>query len=200
MAKKQTIGQRIVSELISWIVPIVVGVLLFIVIQTYVAQSFEVSGPSMEPTLYTGDRMFMLKIGEPQRFDIVVVQAPDNALDAHGNRKEYVKRLIGMPGDHIAYRDNVLYINGVATPEPFLKTALDQANAQGVIYTEDYDLEQQTGYQKIPEGYYFILGDNRLNSKDSTEFGLVPRELIDGTASLRYWPLNRFGVVNGKTQ
>lgn len=142
----------------------------------YVFSLEQVVGPSMEPNYKSGDLLFLNKITyrfkEPRLFDVVVI--------ANDDTKYMIKRIIGLPGDTIEYKDNKLYINGEITKEYF--------NISGV--TKDFSLEQ-FDYEVIPDGYYFVLGDNRENSKDSRTYGLISRKDIIGKVQFRIWPIFR---------
>lgn len=142
-----------------------------------------IDGDSMEPTLHNRDFLMMERLSyymdEPERFDIVVFHAT--------KQKDYIKRIIGLPGETIEYKDNQLYVNGREKREYFLED--DE-------YTNDFTIDDiEPGQEHIPEGYYLVLGDNRNNSTDSRSIGLVPKERIMGRAFLRYWPLDDFNLV-----
>jgi signal peptidase I len=135
-----------------------------------VVQSRQVEGSSMEPTLHTGERLLINKFaylgfGEPQRGDIVVFRA-------WGQEEDFIKRIVGVPGDRIEVRDDAVYVNGQRLAEPYL----DQITA-GAGRDET-----------LGEGEYYVLGDNRGNSSDSRLFGSLEREDIVGKALVRYWP------------
>lgn len=157
------------------IVYILIAVAVILIIK-YVFSLEQVVGPSMEPNYRSGDLLFLNKISykfkEPQLFDVVVI--------ANDDTKYMIKRIIGLPGDTIEYKDNRLYINGEATKEYF--------DISGI--TKDFSLDQ-FDYDVIPDGYYFVLGDNRENSKDSRVYGLISREDIIGKVQFRIWPIVR---------
>lgn len=148
-----------------------------------------VDGESMMPTLENGERMIVniigYKIGEPDRYDIVVFHAPE--------KKDYIKRVIGLPGDHVAYKNDQLFINGEPQEEPYLESNKNEVS--GGTLTEDFTLEELTGEKVIPEGYLFVMGDNRRNSTDSRLIGLVPMEEVIGSTSVAFWPLSEIGRV-----
>lgn len=156
-----------IKETIS-IVIMLIAIWLF---KAYIASPIKVNGDSMNDTLYDKDIMILdeisYKFNDIKRFDIVVVK-----------RNQYlIKRIIGLPGDVVEYKDNTLYINGKKLEEKF-------AHKQ----TNDFKV-------KVPEGHYFVLGDNRTNSSDSRIIGSIPRDEIIGKAELIIFPFNRFGIV-----
>ncbi|WP_077326157.1 signal peptidase I [Virgibacillus siamensis] len=177
------------SEWFEWIKALLIAFALIFVVRTFFFAPIVVDGPSMMPTLHDGDQMIINKIiydiNEPERFDIVVFHASD--------KKDFIKRVIGVPGDHVAVKNDVLFINGKKVKEPFLSRMKQGENT----YTDDFKLEDiPGGYKKIPEGYVLVLGDNRGNSTDSRILGLISMDQIVGKASLIYWPFDRLQIMN----
>ena len=173
-------------EALSLLLSVAIAFVLFVVIRTYLCHPCEVVGDSMVPTLETGDRLILNKLAEVDRFDIVVFPAPD------GTDEEYVKRVIGLPGDEITYFQDELYINGEKVTEHYLEALKEGSNQ---TLTGDFTLFSLTGEMAVPEDMYFVLGDNRVVSKDSRVFGFIPAAQIEGTADLRLWPLNKIGII-----
>lgn len=169
------------NEVFAWIKAIMVAFLFTWGIRVFIFTPVVVDGASMMPTYEDRDRLIVNKVGmkisDYKRFSIIVFEATEDV--------NYVKRIIGLPGDHIAYKDDILYING----EPYNEHYLDE-NKSSLIdtgnLTEDFTLEEYTGETVIPNGYLFVLGDNRRNSVDSRDprIGLVPMEKVLGTTSL----------------
>lgn len=174
-------------EALSLLLSVAIAFVLFVVIRTYLFYPFQVVGDSMVPTLETGDRLILNKMAEVDRFDIVVFPAPD------GTDEEYVKRVIGLPGDEITYFQDELYINGEKVTEHYLEALKEGSNQ---TLTGDFTLFSLTGEMAVPEDMYFVLGDNRVVSKDSRVFGFIPAAQIEGTADLRLWPLNKIGIID----
>lgn len=173
-------------ELISIIKYVIVLLVVFFFIYQFFYAPVMVDGDSMEPTLSDGDYVLLNKFSDVERFDIVVFPPPDD------EETQYIKRVIGMPGDQVEYREDVLYIDGENVDEFFLENAEEEA----AFYSSgDYSLLTLLGVDEVPAGQYFVLGDNRLNSRDSRSFGFVDEEAILGKASLRYWPFDRIGLV-----
>lgn len=157
---------------------IIVVVVLFIVI--YIVTLQQVVGPSMSPTLNNGDVLLLDKVSyrfkNIERYDVVALNYADT--------KYLIKRIIGLPGETIEYKNNILYINGKA----FQETGIEN------LVTNDFSLKD-LGYDVIPEDMYFVLGDNRGNSMDSRDIGLISKKDIIGKTFIRIWPLNQIKIV-----
>jgi signal peptidase I len=178
------------SEWLDWIKALLVAFGLAIIVRMFFFAPIVVEGPSMMPTLYNGDQMivnkFAYNIGEPERFDIVVFHA--------SVQKDFIKRIIGLPGEHVEVRDNNLYIDGEEVEEPFLADIKERGTP--FQFTGDFALEELPGkHEVIPEDHVFVMGDNRTNSTDSRSIGVVPTEEIVGKTSIIYWPLDRFQII-----
>ncbi|KKK39587.1 signal peptidase I [Mesobacillus campisalis] len=177
------------NELWEWVKALFIAVLLAAGIRYFLFAPIVVDGLSMMPTLHDQDRMIVnklsYKIGEPERFDIVVFHAPEN--------KDYIKRVIGLPGDHIEYKDDTLYVNGQAYEEPYLEEYKQQV-IDGPL-TEPFTLEEKIGRETVPEGHIFVMGDNRRFSKDSRHIGTVPLDEVLGQTSIIYWPIQDIRIV-----
>lgn len=154
----------------------------------YVFTPVEAIGDSMKPNLNDGERMFGLKHGEINRFDVVTFPAPDDP------GADYVKRVIGLPGDTVAYKNDQLYINGKKYDEPYLKEYKSNLT-DGQPLTFDFDLQSLFGYEKVPDGQLFVLGDNRRISKDGRIIGMIEQKDILTNVKFVFWPINRIGVV-----
>lgn len=178
MAKKK-------NEILEWFKPIIGAIVLVVLIRTFIFTPVVVDGSSMNPTLQDRDRMIVTKIGEPERFDIVVFHAPEG--------KDYIKRVIGLPGDKIEYKNDVLYINGEAYDEPYLDSFKEKT--QGTL-TGSFTLEDTAvGSETVPEGHLFVLGDNRRHSTDSRHIGAIPFDKVVGTTNIVYYPLNEIKII-----
>lgn len=177
------------SEVFSWIKMLVIALLLVFLARHFLFSPFVVHGASMMPTLHNDDKLIVNKlgatVGTPDRFDIIVFQAPDE--DAR-----YVKRVIGLPGDEIVYKDDTLYINGKKYKEPYLKKYKEQLPLPSSKLTGDFTLKEITGKTRVPKDKLFVLGDNRQVSKDSRYFGFIPKDSVIGVVDVRYWPFSDF--------
>lgn len=163
-----------VKTVLSYVLVIVIALL----IKKYIFSPIRVNGTSMYPTLNDGDIMILNEIGYylngVERFDIVVVKTEDDKI---------IKRVIGLPGETVKYLDNKLYINGEEIEEDFTHAI-----------THNFDLSD-INEKIIPEGYYFVVGDNRGNSKDSRIIGLISKKQIMGKTSFVLYPFNKIGNV-----
>ena len=162
---------------------LVVAVAVSFLMRTYALQTFFIPSGSMEPTLQIGDRIIVSKLsldfGSIHRGDILVFKAPP-AEHCGEPVTDLVKRVIGLPGDHLTSRGNTIYVNG---------TALDET------WTHYEPLATPIGQVTVPANSYFMMGDNHPDSCDSRMWGTVPRSDVIGRAFLRIWPIARFGFL-----
>ena len=172
-----------VRNAIEWVAIIAIALLVAIVIKQFLVQAFYIPSESMKNSLNVGDRVLVNKLSyhlhDVHRGDIVVFKRPP-AESGEPAIKDLIKRVIGLPGDTIEEREGVVYINDHKLNEPYL--------ANGMVTTN-------LPRQQVPAGDYFVMGDNRTNSKDARVFGPIPRSLIVGRAFVRVWPLSAFGFL-----
>ena len=157
---------------------VVIVVILFLMI--YVVSITQVVGSSMSSTLQDGDVLILNKI----KYRFTDIKRGDIISLEYADTKYLIKRVIGLPGDTVSIRDNTLYING----EVYVENYLDE----GLVY-DDFDLSS-LGYDVIPEDMYLVLGDNRPDSLDSREIGLITKDEVIGKVSFRIWPLNKLAA------
>jgi len=155
-----------------------VGALLVaFLVKTFLVQAFYIPSGSMLPTLQEQDRVLVNKLsyrfGDVDRGDLIVFRGPDQAP---GEVKDLIKRVVGLPGETVEARDGQVLVDGQVIDEPYLGDGITTG-----------PLEPQT----VPPGHYWVMGDNRGNSKDSRFFGAVDEDLIIGKAFVRVWPLNK---------
>ncbi|MDY0394430.1 signal peptidase I [Virgibacillus halophilus] len=171
----------------EWTKPLLIAVVLAFVIRAFFFEPSLVKGASMQPTLKDEDRLIIMKIGEPKRFDVVVFHATDE--------ENYVKRVIGLPGDHIAYKKDTLYINGEPYDEPYLADYKEKV-MDGNPLTYSFTLKDTAvGEQVVPEGHLFVMGDNRRVSRDSRSIGAIPMEKVIGTTKIVYYPFSEMKIL-----
>lgn len=164
---------------IKEIVPYIIIILVVVFVKAFIISPIRVNGTSMYSTLDDGDIMILNKViynlESIKRFDIVVIKTDNSNI---------IKRIIGLPGDTVEYKNNILYINGKKTEENYTRAVM-----------RDYNIEE-LGNVKVPKNKYFVLGDNRLNSVDSRYYGFIDRKNILGRAKLVILPFKRFGNKN----
>ncbi len=179
MRRKERSGLR---NVIEWVAIIGAALLVAFVIKTFLFQAFYIPSESMEPTLKPGDRVLVNKVSYDlhsiHRGDIVVFKRPPSEAN-DPTIKDLIKRVVGLPGDTIEARDGQVYINGQPLKESYLPPGTVTTNLP---------------LQKIGPGQYFVMGDNRTNSKDSRYLGTIPGSLIVGRAFIRVWPLSKIGL------
>lgn len=177
--KKKSIGGE-VWEYVRLIIIVVVAVVL---LQNFVIVNARIPSESMQNTIMVGDQIFgnrlAYRFSEPERFDIVIFRYPDDESQL------YIKRIIGLPGETVTIRNGKVYIDGSETP-------LDDS------FCPETPSAKGDGVYEVPEGCYFMMGDNRNNSHDSRFWNnkFVERDKILGKAVLRYWPLNRISLIS----
>ncbi len=175
---------------VEWGGFIVAALVIAFVVKTYLFQAFYIPSESMVPTLEIGDRVLVNKVSyrlhDVNRGDIIVFKAPEGTRTAE--IKDLVKRVIGLPGDTIAGRNGRIYINDKVLEEPWLPTGTQ---------SRQFQCTAQLGCVngRVPAKSVFVLGDNRLQSKDSTYFGPIRDNGIIGRAFVRIWPLDRLAFI-----
>lgn len=171
-----------VKETISWMQVIFLTVLIILVSRHFLFEPVAVHGESMMPTFEDDDKVMLVKIYAIENFDMIVFTAP--------NGVNFIKRVIGVPGDRISMEDDQLYVNGKAEAEPYLDKNRKIAEQQGLArLTEDF--QEFT----VPAESYYVLGDNRLNSMDSRVLGFISQDSIVGEVKIRLSPLDHVGIV-----
>lgn len=168
----------------DWVKAIILALLLVIIIRFYVFIPLKVEGDSMSPTLAQGNYLLYETFSDIDRFDIIIFSNEEG--------QTLIKRVIGLPGDSISYSEDQLYLNGKPVEEPFLGTEKQQGMD---VFTSDFDLLSLTGVETVPEDSYFVLGDNRVRSRDSRIFGFVLQADIAGKAAMVYYPIEDFGFI-----
>lgn len=171
---KKSVGR----EILEWVLTIAAAVAIALVIRTFLFEPVRVDGHSMDTTLANGEIMFVTKPeyvfgGNPERFDVVICHYPNRGST------NFVKRVVGLPGDTVEIKDGYLIVNGVTYEENYL------------TYRPDYNMSAYT----VPEGKYFVLGDNRANSNDSHLVGPIDRSMIIGHVRSVLFPFSAWRTV-----
>ena len=202
--KKEKVKKNLMREIIEWILTIVVAVLIALTIRSFIFELVRVDGESMDDTLANGEIMFVTKFdyastwltlpwqdnatkeaakrittgGNPKRFDVVICRYP-NRGDTN-----FVKRVVGLPGDTIQLIDGYLYVNGEKYDEPYIRDE----------YRSGY--MNQFGPYTVPDGCYFVMGDHRNRSNDSRSVGAISRDMIIGHARTVLFPFNQIRGID----
>jgi signal peptidase I len=172
---------------------IVIAVILALFVRTWAVQAFKIPTGSMENNLLIGDHLLvnkfvfgpasavertLLPMRDIRRGDIVVFKYPDEP------ERDFIKRVIGLPGETLELRSKKVYVNGKPLDEPYVHFIEPSHSAQEVT---SFDVRERYGPVQVPEGQYFVMGDNRDNSQDSRYWGFLPRSYIKGKALMIYW-------------
>jgi signal peptidase I len=172
---------------------IVIAVILALFVRTWAVQAFKIPTGSMENNLLIGDHLLVnkfvfgptmsdierkLPVREPRRGDVVVFKYPDEP------ERDFIKRVIGLPGDTLELRNKKVYINGQPLDEPYVHFLEPASTSQEVT---SFDVRERYGPVRVPDRQYFVMGDNRDNSQDSRYWGFLPRSYIKGRALMIYW-------------
>lgn len=180
----QSWGSKIKNGLIELIEFIAIIGAILIVIRFFVAEPHKVSGSSMVPNFHDGDYIITNKLAmrfsPPERGEVVILQNPKNPDQV------FIKRIIALPGEQINISGGQVYINNNPLSEPYLPSGT--STQAGAFLVENEAIV-------IPDGQYFLMGDNRNGSSDSREWGLVRKELLIGQALFRYWPPQKFNLI-----
>jgi signal peptidase I len=180
--------KRAVAAIFDFLQGIVVILAVLVMIYLFIISPQEINGASMEPNFHNGEYILtnkiLYKFREPMRGDVIIFKSPRN------KDIDYIKRIIGLPGDTVKLEGNVFYVNGQKVDEPYL--APDISIFGGAYLQEGED-------SVVPPDTYFVVGDNRPHSSDSREFGPISREDFIGVAFFRYFPFNRMGSFEHPT-
>lgn len=186
---------------------VAVAILLAVGVRVFVAEPRYIPSSSMEPTLLIDDRLIIDKLSirwrKPERGEIIVFNPPINPVVPDAS-KVYIKRVIGLPGDRISIYDGKVFINDEPLNEPYIAAPInytlptqDAALCPNCFRPEKVEVGKKHPFFTVPEGSYWVMGDNRNNSLDSHAWGFMPAENLVGRAMFRYWPLdNRTGNLN----
>ena len=174
---------KIKAIILEYAKSFVIAIILALIIRGFVVQAFKIPSGSMRPTLIEGDRIlvnkFIYRFKEPERGDLIVFRFPNNV------KKDFIKRLIARDGESVEIAEGNIVINGkIITVPPFKERYYYNRGIYG----------EQGQTMKVPEGHFYVLGDNSGSSRDSRYWGFVPRKNLIGKAYVIYWPPTRIGV------
>ena len=176
--------KKLGSVILDFLQVVVFAVSIFLFVYLLILQPHKIKGRSMEPNFLNGEFLLTDKISyrfnEPKRGDVIVFRAPPDYKD------EFIKRIIGLPGETVIVKNGHVYINNTKLSEPYLPE--NTYTPAGTYATEDNPVI-------VEEGKYFVMGDNRKHSLDSRSFGPIRKEKITGKAWFVYWPPSKVGTV-----
>lgn len=186
---------KVKSETLEWVKAIAIALVLVFVIRWLLFAPYMVDGSSMQPNFHDGERVIVNKIlydiRAPKKDEVIVFKVPSE------DNKEFIKRVIALPGDTVKVEADEVTVNGEVIEEPYIQDVLDQAHANGETYNNNTNFPNPTFPDgTVPEGHVFVMGDNRPNSKDSRMIGYVPYSDITGRADLVFWPFSDMHIVN----
>ena len=182
------------STLREYTESIVIAVILALFVRTWIVQAFKIPTGSMENNLLIGDHLLvnkfvfgptatsigrtLLPVRDIRRGDVIVFKYPDEP------DRDFIKRVIGLPGETLELRAKKVYIDGQPLDEPYVHFLEPASDSQE---TTSFDVRERYGPVRVPEGQYFVMGDNRDNSQDSRYWGFLPRNYVKGRALMIYW-------------
>lgn len=215
MIKVELGNKELIKEIFEWIYCIVIAIVLALLVRYYVGTPTVVQMTSMVPTFEEGDRLILNKLAitlnsEFKRGEVITLEAPSseyssaaeadqsNPIAKYENepttlfekftyyvldigKKSYIKRIIALPGEQVLIENGNVYIDGQLLKETYLDPNVKTPNHIFSNFT-------------VPEGYLFVMGDNRAGSKDSREFGCIPMSKVESKVLLRFWPFDKFGT------
>ncbi len=180
--------KRAFTSIFDFLQGIVVVLALLVMVYLFIMSPQEIQGSSMEPNFHDGEYILtnkiLYKFRDPVRGDVVILKSPMN------KEIDYIKRVIGLPGDTVSVHDNALWINGEKLVEPYL--APDTQIFGGTFLPEGQTIT-------VPPDNYFVCGDNRAHSSDSREFGTIAKGDLIGVAIFRYYPFSLMGPITRPT-
>jgi signal peptidase I len=192
--RRRSLGERPLRERAD---PLLAAILFALFARTFLFQAFEVPSPSMEKTVLTGDRLLvnkfvyaprsldplvrLLPTRAPRRGDVIVFKFPEDP------RRDFIKRIVGLPGETVAIRDKTVLVNGRSMEEPYVFHSDDRVWPDDPSVPEEGRRRDQLPPQRVPADSYFVLGDNRDTSGDSRFWGFLPAGNLSGRALLVYW-------------
>lgn len=195
---RQASGIKRKSVVWEWVESLIVALILALFIRQFIIQAFKIPTGSMRATLMEGDRILVNKfiygakipftglrlpaLREPKRGDVIVFIYPQDP------KKDFIKRLIALPGETLEIKSGSIYINEVFNKEPLLSNHYYYNRPESAYGKEGQAI-------KVPEDAYYVLGDNSSSSQDSRYWGFVPKKNLLGKAVLIYWPINRMRVI-----
>lgn len=173
-------SESLKKEIWSWVKAVFLGVAIVFICRAFIFTPVKVEGKSMTPTFEDNNRVIVSKMSKVQRFDMIVFHSPVS-------NEDYIKRVIGLPGDIVEVKNDVLHINNIIYEEPYLNENKKMLTTEEQL-TDDLKV-------KVPEGSLYVMGDNRKKSSDSREIGFVTEDAVVGEVKFRFFPFTNFGTL-----
>lgn len=208
-------NKELIKEILEWVYCIVIAIVLALIVRYFVGTPTVVQMKSMQPTFEQGDRLILNRLAitfkkDIKRGEVITFEAPSSEYKSAAQadqenpiakyeyepknifkkftyyvldiqKKSYIKRVIGLPGEHVQIENGNVYIDGALLSEKYLQ---DGVKTTSEVFTDFI----------VPEGYVFVMGDNRPGSMDSRQFGCIPISKVESKVWLRFWPFNKFGT------
>lgn len=183
-------GYSLKQDILEWVKAILIATVIVVLVRWLLFTPTLVSGQSMEPSFHSGERVIVNKmiyhLRDPQRGEVIVFHAPDE--------KDFIKRVIGVPGDSIRVHGDEVYINDILISEPYIQEVVDEARARGTTYNHTNFPSSLDGEHEVivPDDSLFVMGDNRSHSLDSrsSQVGFIPHKEVVGRADIVFWPIS----------
>lgn len=180
------------NEAAEWVKAIVIAVILVLIIRWLLFAPFIVDGPSMQPNFFTGERIIVNKvifdIRKPKAGEVIVFHVPSEGRD-------FIKRVIAVPGDTVKVEGDTVLVNGKAIAEPYIKDAIEAKHNSNQLYNNKDFPNNDFPDGTVPAGHVFVMGDNRSNSTDSRMIGYISYKDIVGRADLIFWPFKDIHMI-----
>lgn len=195
--------------ILGWVLPVIIGLAIALLVKQFFFTVARVDGPSMEPNLINNERIMVWRQADIKRGSVVVFnaagvdpQAAENSglvKDLLGtNGTDYVKRVIAVPGDTVAFKDGAIYVNNHKIDQSYISSSEQKTGSEYNMQPGNWDLQslsrnwkQNQGAVKVPKGQYFVMGDHRSVSNDSRYWGFVPKDKIIGVVKTFPWDTSK---------
>ena len=200
---------KFVQFLKEWVVPILVAVVVVALIRTFLFSFVRVNGPSMTPNLQNGELVLLSKVSKYKRGDVVVFDARQEDPRIRPGEKDYVKRIIGLPGDTVSYKNSNLYVNNKLVNQNYIgineqtqgtEMSFGSTWSLKTLSSTDQWQEKDRNHNRVPAGEYFVMGDHRSVSNDGRYFGFIDKQHIRGKVYVPFWNSNKTAKQNVNSQ
>ncbi|MGX7051579.1 signal peptidase I [Leuconostoc palmae] len=187
---------KFIHFLKEWIIPIATAAIVVVLVRTFLFTLAHVNGPSMMPNLQNKELVILSKISSYQRGDVIVFDARDEDPRIKSGEKDYVKRIIGIPGDTVSYKNSNLYVNGKLVNQDYIgidertqgtEMSFGSSWSLKTLSSTDMWQKKDRNHETVPQGEYFVMGDHRSVSNDGRYFGFIDKNHITGKVIVPFW-------------